>query len=155
MRLTVVVKVLGRYVRQDILHSKICTFWQPTGNYKLTKLEGGCYIVKFEKEWDYQHAILGGPWVVQGHYLMVHPWEPTISPQNLEIKQVYGWVRLLGLPYHYYHKSILRAIGEVIGTILKVNYNTAGVDKARFAQLVVKIDPTKPLVSKIKLDGTM
>ncbi|XP_028804922.1 uncharacterized protein LOC114759853 [Neltuma alba] len=72
---------------------------------------------------------------------------------NLEIKQVYGWVRLPGLPYHYYHKSILRAIGEVIGNVLKIDYNMEGLEKARFARLAVKIDLTKPLVSMIKLDG--
>lgn len=66
---------------------------------------------------------------------------------------MYGWVRLPGLPYHYYHKSVLRAIGEVIGQVLKIDYNTEGFDKARFARLAVKLDLTKPLVSMIKLDG--
>ena len=42
---------------------------------------------------------------------------------------------------------------EVIGQVLKIDYSTKGVEKARFARLAVKIDLTKPLVSKIRLDG--
>ncbi|XP_028808403.1 uncharacterized protein LOC114762972 [Neltuma alba] len=153
MKLAVVIKVLGRSVHQDILQSKIITLWNPQGDFKLTELEGNCYMVNFENEADYQVTLLGGPWVIQGHYLTVHPWEPTLSPRNLEIKQEFGWVRLPGLPYHYYHKHMLRAIGEVIGRVLRIDYNTEDVAKARFARLAVKIDLTKPLVSKIKLDG--
>lgn len=153
MRYAVIVKLLGRYIRQDTLQAKIATMWKPAGGFKLTELDGGCYMVKLENEADYQKVMLGGPWVVLGHYLTVHPWEPTLSPSNLEIKQVYGWVRLPGLPYHYYHKSIIRAIGEVIGQVLKIDYNTEGFAKARFARLAVKLDLTKPLVSKINLDG--
>lgn len=48
---------------------------------------------------------------------------------------------------------MLRAIEEVIGQVLKIDYNTEGFDKARFARMAVKLDLTKPLVSKIKLDG--
>lgn len=153
MKYALVVKLLGRFIRQDVLHSKIRALWKPTGNFKITELEGGCFMVKLENAEDYQTAMLGGPWVVLGHYLTIHPWEPSISPSNLEIKQVYGWVRLPGLPYHYYHKNVLRAIGEVIGPVLKIDYNTEGFDKAIFARLAVKLDLTKPLISMIKLDG--
>lgn len=66
---------------------------------------------------------------------------------------MFGWVRLPGLPYHYYHKHVLRTIGEAIGQVLKIDYNTIGVSKARFARMAVKIDLTQPLVSMVKLDG--
>ncbi|XP_028791303.1 uncharacterized protein LOC114747179 [Neltuma alba] len=153
MEHAVVVKILRPYLRPDILFSKITSLWRPTGDFKLTELEGGCFMVMLENKFYYQNALLGGPWVVQGHYLTVHPWEPTLSPLNLEIKQVYGWVRLPGLPYHYCHKNVLRAIGEVIGQVLKIDYNSEEVDKARYARLAVKLDLTRPLVSMIKLDG--
>ncbi|XP_028807320.1 uncharacterized protein LOC114762037 [Neltuma alba] len=153
MRLAVVVKLLGHFVRQDVLYGKLIKLWRPAGGLKLTELDGGCYMVKFENDFDYHNAMLGGLWVVLRHYFTVHPWEPSFSLLNLEIKQVFVWVRLPGLPYHYYHKSVLRAIGEVIGQVIKIDYNTEDVDKARFARLAVKLDLTKPLISKINLDG--
>lgn len=36
---------------------------------------------------------------------------------------------------------------------MRIDYNTEGFDKARYARLAVRIDLTKPLVSKLKLDG--
>lgn len=153
MEYAVVVKLLDRFVRQDILYVRLNTLWEPAGGLKLTELDSGCYMVKLFNAADYQHALLGGPWVVQGHYLTVHPWEPTFSPQNLEIKQVVCWVRLPGLPYHYYHKHVLRTIGDAIGHVFKIDYNTIGVSKARFARMAVKVDLTQPLVSMVHLDG--
>lgn len=73
MKFAVIVKLLRRFIRQETLHSKISTLWKPTGGFKLTELEGGCYMVKLENAEDYQNAMLGGPWAVLGHYLTVHP----------------------------------------------------------------------------------
>lgn len=155
MKFAVIVKILGRFIRQDTLLNKITTLWKPKGRFKLTELERGCYMVKLDNETDYANALLGGPWVVFGHYLVLQPWAPTLSPANLEINHVYGWVRLPGLPYHYYHKSVLREVGDSIGQVLKIDYNTEGVNKARFARLAVKLDLTKPLISRLKLDGVI
>ena len=153
MRYAVVVKLLGRFMRQDTLHARIEHLWKPSLGFKLTELEGGCYLVRLHCDADYQKALLGGPWVILGHYLTVHPWTPELSPLHLEIKQVFGWIRLPGLPFHYYHQSVLRTIGEQIGEVLKIDYNTAGGVKARFARIAVKIDLQKPLLSRLKLDG--
>lgn len=153
MRYAVVVKLLGRFMRQDTLYTKIENLWKPKSGFKLTELEGGCYLVRLHCNSDYQKALLGGPWVVLGHYLTVHPWDPELSPQHLEIKHVYEWVRLPGLPFHYYHKHLLRTIGDLIGEVLKIDYNTEGGVKARFARMAVKINLQQPLVSRIKLDG--
>lgn len=153
MRYSVVVKLLGRFVRQATLYTKIESLWKPKGGFKLCELEGGCYLVHLNKEEDYQKALLGRPWVVFGHYFTVNPWEPELSPNHLEITQVYAWVRLPGLPFHYYHKHVLRTIGDLIGEVLKIDYNTAGGEKARFARLAVKVDLQRPLVYKLVLDG--
>lgn len=153
MRYAVVVKLLGRFTRQETLRVKIESLWKPTLGFKLTELEGGCYLVRLNGEADYQKALLGGPWVVLGHYLTVHPWDPNLSPLHLEIKQVYGWVRLPGLPFHYYRNNVLRTIGNTVGEVLKIDYNTEGGLKARFARIAVKIDLRKPLISRLKIDG--
>ncbi|KAI9118688.1 hypothetical protein K1719_010133 [Acacia pycnantha] len=69
------------------------------------------------------------------------------------INQVVGWVRLPKLPARYYHKSIIRSIGSVFGEVIKVDYNTDSGDRGKFARLAVNIVLTKPLISKIQVDG--
>lgn len=39
--------------------------------------------------------------------------------------------------------------------MLKIDYNTEGFEKARFTRLAVKLDLTKPLISKINIDGLL
>ena len=60
MKLAVVVKMLGRFIRQDVLHRKITALWNPQGTFKLTELEGGCYMIRFGCEADYTKAVLSG-----------------------------------------------------------------------------------------------
>ncbi|KAI9128706.1 hypothetical protein K1719_000189 [Acacia pycnantha] len=138
MGLAVVVKLLGRRIGYRHLRSKLQSLWKLSGQIK--KL--GCYT-----------ALLSGPWVIFGHYLIVHPWSPSFKTHEHAINQVIGWVRLPKLPARYYHKSIIRSIGSVFGEVIRVDYNTEAGDRGKFARLAVNIDLTKPLISKIQVDG--
>lgn len=156
MRLAVVVKLLGCSIGYRTLYDKLVNLWKPQESFKLIDLVGDCYIVKFKSEYDYLAAQLDGPWVIFCHYLTVHPWQPSFSPMNLEINKVYkvyGWIRLPNLPVKYYHKSLLRAIAQVLGEVVRIDYNTEAGGRGQFARLAVIIDLTKPLTSKLKVDG--
>ena len=98
MRLAVVVKQLVRSMGYRRLHDKIMNLWKRTVPLQLADLEGDSFIVKFQNAQDYQNALLGGPWLIFGHYLRVQPWQPSFSPLNLRIHKVFAWVRLPGLP---------------------------------------------------------
>ncbi|XLR00276.1 hypothetical protein S83_066474, partial [Arachis hypogaea] len=48
------------------------------------------------KAQDYQNALLGGPWLIFGHYLRVQPRQPSFSPLNLRIHKVFAWKMEIG-----------------------------------------------------------
>ncbi|KAI9086815.1 hypothetical protein K1719_031409 [Acacia pycnantha] len=102
---------------------------------------------------DYQNALLSGPWMIYGHYLTVQPWPPSFRTLEHVINHVMRWIRLPKLPARYYHKSIIRSIGSVFGEVIRVDYNTDSGDRGKFSRLAVSIDLTKPLISKIQVDG--
>lgn len=52
----------------------------------------------------------------------------------------------------YYHKSILRSIAKVIGTVVRIDYNTEAIKRGKFSQPAVSVDLTKPLISKIMIE---
>ncbi|KAI9086987.1 hypothetical protein K1719_031148 [Acacia pycnantha] len=155
MGLAVVVKLLGRRVGYRHLRNQIQNLWKPTGHLKLIDIDDDCFLVKFQEDLDFQNALLNGPWMIFGHYLTVQPWSPSFRPQDHVINQVIGWIRLPKLPARYYHKSIIRSIGSVFGEVIKVDYNTDSGDRGRFARIAVIIDLTKPLISKIQVDGNL
>lgn len=56
------------------------------------------------------------------------------------------------MPLHYYHKKILRMLGYLIGTVIRIDYNTELASRDKFAQIAVEIDLEKALVSQFLLD---
>ncbi|MBA0739476.1 hypothetical protein Gogos_012745 [Gossypium gossypioides] len=62
------------------------------------------------------------------------------------------WVRLLGLPEGYYSNFILKAIGQAIGPMIKIDDNTEKAKRGHFVRMVVCVDLRKPLLSKIKIN---
>ncbi|KAI9071659.1 hypothetical protein K1719_046378 [Acacia pycnantha] len=153
MGLTVVVKLLGRKIGYRYLRSQLQSLWKPSGQLKLIDLHDDCFLVRFQDDLDYQNALLTGPWMIFGHYLTVQPWTPSFRSQDHTVNQVIGWIRLPKLPARYYHKSIIRSIGGVFGDVIKVDYNTDSGERGKFARIAVVIDLTKPLISKIMVDG--
>ncbi|KAI9101553.1 hypothetical protein K1719_023797 [Acacia pycnantha] len=155
MGLAVVVKLLGRKIGYRQLRTQLQNLWKPTSQIKLTDLDENCFLVRFQGDLDYQNALLSGPWMIYGHYLTVQPWTPSFQPHNHVINQVMGWIRLPKLPARYYHKSVIRSIGGVFGEVVRVDYNTDSGDRGKFARIAVCLDLTKPLISKIMVDGEM
>ena len=56
----------------------------------------------------------------------------------------------------YYDKRSLRRLGNQIGEVIKIDYNTEDSNKrGKFARLAVRVSLVKPLVSQIKVNGQM
>ena len=94
-------------------------------------------------------------WVVLGHYWTVQPWSPSFNAADKTVGSVVAWVRFPGMPIQYYNKSVLRAISEVVGKFIRVDYNTEEAQRGKFARVAVEINLSKPLVSQFLIDGSI
>ncbi|KAL4387446.1 hypothetical protein GQ457_09G020350 [Hibiscus cannabinus] len=126
--------------------------WKPTGEFQLIDLENDYFLVKFSVEGDYVNVLADGPWTIFGHYLTVQPWTREFSTSQEFPSHVLVWVRLPGLPYRYYTKVLFRRIAAILGQIVKVDYNTVGGERGKFARLAVMVDLTKPLRPCLGID---
>ncbi|XP_028766618.1 uncharacterized protein LOC114724436 [Neltuma alba] len=153
MRYTVVLKLLGRPIGYQRLRDNLLRLWRFANYFKLSDLEGGCFTATFTNAEDYHKALTDGPWVITGHYLTVHPWTPEFSPLHHSISQVVAWIRIPGLPTKYYKKNIIRAIGEILGQVIRIDYNTVSGERGKFARMAIILDLSTPLTSKITVDG--
>ena len=88
-----------------------------------------------------------------GHYLIVPLWSPQFDSSKEECDSVIVWIWLPGMALHYYHKHILQMIGQVIGNVVRVDYNTESATRGKFARIAVKVSLSKPLVSQFLLNG--
>ncbi|CAI0465284.1 unnamed protein product [Linum tenue] len=63
------------------------------------------------------------------------------------------WVQFPAFPVHFYHKEVLFSLGNMIGRPIKLDYHTQHQQRAKFARMAIELDLSKPLVTRIRLDG--
>ncbi|ESR42059.1 hypothetical protein CICLE_v10013460mg, partial [Citrus x clementina] len=133
---TVVVKLLGRMIGYKALCSQLEILWPNSGRYSVIDLDNGYFLVKFRKEDD-------------ADYL----WSPHFDSSNEKIDKITAWIRLPGMPLHYYYKKIIRMLGHVIGKVIKIDYNMELATRGKFACIAVEVSLESPLISQFLLDG--
>ncbi|XP_050205722.1 uncharacterized protein LOC126655541 [Mercurialis annua] len=153
MKLCVIVRLLGKTIGYRTLFGRLLKLWKPKSNPSLIDLDNNFFMVRFYSMEDYTTALSGGPWVLFGHYLTVQPWNPSFSPDNINVASVTAWVRFPGLPIQYYSNHVLKAIASTIGHVIRIDYNTEAMERGKFARLAINLDLSKPLISRILIDG--
>ncbi|RYQ90371.1 hypothetical protein Ahy_B09g096487 isoform D [Arachis hypogaea] len=112
------------------------------------------FLIHFSDEEDYSHALLEGPWMIAGHYLIVQRWRPFFLKSEHHVRKIAVWVRIPNLPIELYNYRFLWRIGSAIGHMLKIDRNTSIHSRGRFARICVEIDLAKKLVPRISVLGS-
>lgn len=146
-------KLLGKFISYRDLLFNLQRLWQLKGSFKLADVEGKYFLATFDLKEDYMMVLTEGPWMVFGAYLTVQAWTLDFDPLTAKVTKIMGWVRVPGLSFRYYHKGALRAIGKLLGEVMKIDYTTEAKGRGRYARLAVLIDLRQPLVPFIKVDG--
>ena len=121
--------------------------------YSVIDLENNFFLIRFRSARDAVDALTKGPWIIMGHYLTVQPWSPSFDFTKTVLDQVTVWIRLPGLAVHLYNQKVLQKLGQMVGTVIKIDSNIASSTRGRFARLAVSVSLDKPLVSQFELDG--
>ncbi|KAL4296692.1 hypothetical protein GQ457_12G011660 [Hibiscus cannabinus] len=153
MRNVVIVRLLGRNIGYGTLLNRLHALWKPKWEIQLINLENNYFLVRLEDMRDYEVVLIEGPWTIFGNYLTVHPWSRSFNTDEKHPSQVIVWVRLPGLPYRYYYKALFRHIAQVVGKVVKVDYNTQAGERGKFARLAITVDLNKPLTPCIGIDN--
>ncbi|RYQ99609.1 hypothetical protein Ahy_B07g087554 [Arachis hypogaea] len=104
-------------------------------------------------EEDYSHALMEGPWMIAGHYLIVQRWRPFFLAGSTEVRKIAAWIRIPNLPIELYNQRFLWRVGSAIGHMLKIDRTTSIHSRGKFARICVEIDLAKQLVPRISVLG--
>lgn len=120
---------IGLYVRNSTLY----------GRWFLQILDMGndYFSIKFAFDEGFQKAILEGPWVIMGSYLLMQPWHLGFDIACDNINATIIWIRLPRLPFHLYHEKMLYKIDSVVFHVIKIDANTADAVHGKYARIVV------------------
>ncbi|MBA0813047.1 hypothetical protein Gohar_026934 [Gossypium harknessii] len=92
-----------------------------------------------------------GCWVIYGQYLTVQPWTTQFSLLQEFLENVVAWIHIPSLSGAFYKSSILRAIGELVGKVVKIVLQTDKGVRGKFARFVVQVNLRKPLISRVRV----
>ncbi|XP_021863564.1 uncharacterized protein [Spinacia oleracea] len=148
-KLTLMGKCLGIYVRPSFLTQRVRIMWRPKGNLEVIDLGNNVYLFRFSLADDYEKALLGEPWFILDHYLMITKWKPNFRPSTNPFESMTVWIRFPELPVEYYDKQALFEIAKVVGNPIRVDYATNNLTRARYARVCLDLDLSKSLVTSV------
>ncbi|XP_019189014.1 PREDICTED: uncharacterized protein LOC109183389 [Ipomoea nil] len=150
-----IVKYLGKYISLSLFQQRMLRLWNPQGHVEFIDLGLGWFIVRFQQQQDCIHALVDGPWKLFDQYVVAQRWRPNFDPTTAKVERMAVWVRLPGLPVEFFIEDATKAILRNIGTPLKLDTTTEGVQRGLFARAAVEIDLNKPLMALVKVEGRM
>ncbi|KAL4289988.1 hypothetical protein GQ457_14G021980 [Hibiscus cannabinus] len=153
MKNVIIVRLLGLNIGYGTLLNRVHAMWKPKGEIHLIDLENNYFLVWFEDSRNYAMVLTDGPWKIFGNSLTMQPWSRSFSTSEKHPYYVVVWVRLPGLPYRYYCKALFRRIAQVVGDVIKIDYNSQAGERGKFARLAIMFDLNKPLKSCIGIDN--
>jgi len=150
---SVIVSLLGRNIGFKVLCARIPTLWNLQGDYEVVDLEESHFLFKFMMKEDYHNVLIGGPWIINNHYLIVRKWVPNFNPLESNRVTTALWVRLPRLPIEWFDEKALFQIGSKLGRPIKIDFNSVSSTRGKYARICIEVDLSKSLIPLYKLDG--
>ncbi|KAL8142619.1 hypothetical protein V2J09_015651 [Rumex salicifolius] len=132
---------------------KLSELWKPKGKMRIIDLPRWYFMIKFDEDTDYMNVLVGGPWLVFGHYVVIKPWSPNLNPLTDVVTNTPAWIRLMDLPVVFYEHNVLLQLASAVDVPIKVDHRTLFANKGRFARICVELDLTKPLKGTMVING--
>lgn len=147
---TVICRFNGFWPKSDALHQWIYSTWTP--NCEIYLCPKGFFIVRFDTEQERDSIIKQGPWFWGSAGLFTTPWFSDFDATTMVVSTMPVWVRLHGLPLHFWHQKVLIAIGNSLGKFLKTDEDRAIRGIFTFARICVEVDLSQGLPDHIALN---
>ncbi|KAL4375791.1 hypothetical protein GQ457_02G041460 [Hibiscus cannabinus] len=123
----IIVRLLGRNIGYRALVNRVTALWKPIGSLHIIDLDNNYFLVRFSDPNDYSKVLTEGPWTIYGSYLTVQPWSRQFTTTEKHPTQL-------------------------IGRVVRIDYNTDIGGRGKFARLAIVVDLNKPLLSCIRID---
>lgn len=114
--------------------------WNIQGRAEGVDIGNNCFQFKFEKEEDLQKVLENRPYHFNYWMVIIQKWEPVISASFPS--QIPFWIKIKGLPLHFWHDLMICNIGDELGSREKHELTS------KVARVRVSIDGLKPLVKE-------
>ena len=146
---SLIVKVFGKTIGDNFLHSKLMGLWKPSRRVDMLDLGREFFLLRFSIIEDLEMVLKKGPWFIREHFLSIRRWEANFKPSEALVSSVAIWVRLSELPIEYYDAAVLKQISQALGIVLKVDTHIMMEARSKYVRICVQLDMSKPLTIRV------
>lgn len=118
--------------------------WNVEGRAWGSDLGNNCFQYRFEREEDLRKVLDNRPYHFGYWMIILQRWEPVISSSFPSM--IPFWIKIRGLPLHYWHKKVICEIGKDLGTL--ENHELTKTT----ARVQVSVDGLKNLIKDTIMD---
>lgn len=111
----------------------------------------GFFVVVFTSPEERQVVVDSGPHFLGTLVSFMEPWYPIFYLSSASISSTPVLVRLHNLPLHLCNSSLLKDIGDALGTIIFLTPDTKGNLKTKFSRICVEMDFSKGFPTEVHL----
>ncbi|XP_019261722.1 PREDICTED: uncharacterized protein LOC109239591 [Nicotiana attenuata] len=131
---------MSKYVRQN---------WNTVPEPETYYHEEGYYVVKFKNIADMNEILYAGPYSINNRPMILKQWTPDFDCNAEFLTELPLWVKFPYLPMSCWSKDSLSRIASAIGVPKYVDKCTAKQTRISFARMLIEVNVTKTLPSKI------
>ena len=126
-------------IKNKTLHIKV-TQWNIKGGLKFARIGGPLLLIEFKNKEKADKVLLrGNRWFTES-ILHLDRWDPKVGCSQNGERAKSVWVRVVGLPLHFWSQEAFRKIGDCCGGFIAVDENTANLKELRWARLLVRFE---------------
>jgi len=94
--------------------------WGLDGSVQIVEVGSNLFQFKFNREFDMDRVIKGGPWSFDNQVLLLRRWQPGMTAANVKFDSVALWVQIWGAPFDMLSLKVAEEIGGRLGKVEEV-----------------------------------
>ncbi|RVW54132.1 hypothetical protein CK203_092209 [Vitis vinifera] len=112
--------------------------WEVKGKLSIAALGRGIMLFEFDQAQEAERVLARGKRSLKDNWLILDKWNPEVGCSLKNPNAVETWVRVVGLPLHFWCFEVFKSIGDGCGGFLAVDEGTKSMSELQWARILVE-----------------
>ena len=122
----------------DLVRSWSRQSWEVKGKLSIAALGRGIMLFEFDQAQEAERVLARGKRSLKDNWLILDKWNPEVGCSLKNPNAVETWVRVVGLPLHFWCFEVFKSIGDGCGGFIAVDEGTKSMSELQWARILVK-----------------
>ena len=105
-----------------------------------SNLGSGLFLVEFEVAEEAERVLRRGIQRFEDKLFHLERWGPEVGCFRVRVHINQCWVRVVGLPIHFWSQEVFRKLGDSYGGFVAMDNNTTNFEQLQWAKLLVRTE---------------